>query len=230
MFRAPPIYAIADQTTFGGQRLAEVAETLAEAGVSWIQIRMKQATGLEAYRWVEACVRRLEGSGAKLWVDDRADVAAMLPVFGVHVGRRDLPPEAVRRALSSWRDQGEGTTGEGLRIGSSTHNLQQLTDADADADVDVVALGPIFETTSKENPDTVVGLENLRRARNQTRKPLVAIGGIGPSNLASVLEAGADSVAMIGALGEASSSRSEIKKKARRLVNVAACFGARSPL
>lgn len=207
---APRIYAIADQSTFGGERLAEVVATLAEAGVGWIQLRMKRASGAEAYRWTEASARRLEGSAAQLWVDDRADVASLLPVFGVHVGQEDLPPEAVRRAA-----------GPDLRIGRSTHGEDQLRAADADRDVDVVALGPIFATRGKERPDPVVGLELLRRARAWTEKPLVAIGGIDAGNVARVLAAGADAAALIGALGGASSSLAEISANARRLLAAA---------
>lgn len=203
----PRIYAIADQDAFGGERLPEVVAALAGAGVGWIQVRIKHASGAELYRQVEACARRLEGTEAKLWVDDRADVAALFPVFGVHVGQDDLPPRAVRRAV-----------GPGLRVGRSTHDEEQLRAAAADPDVDVVALGPVFATRSKERPDPVVGLELLRRARAATDKPLVAIGGIDAGNLSAVLAAGADAVAMIGALGGAASATAEIAENARRLL------------
>lgn len=126
-------------------------------------------------------------------------------------GQRDLPPEAVRLAV-----------GPGLKIGRSTHDEKQLSMADQDPAVDVVALGPIFTTESKVNPEPVVGLAGLRRAQGLTTKPLVAIGGIGLSNLCRVLEAGADSVAMISAFGDAASSRGEISSRARQLVAAAA--------
>jgi len=207
----PRIYAIADQDAFGGERLPEVVAALAEAGVGWIQVRAKRAAGADLYRWVEACVRRLEGAASELWIDDRADVAALFPVFGVHVGQDDLPPEAVRRAV-----------GGGLAIGRSTHDEEQVRAAAADPDVDVVACGPVFATRSKERPDPVVGLELLRRARAATDKPLVAIGGIDAGNLAAALAAGADAVALIGALGGASASAAEIAGSARALLAAAA--------
>ncbi|MCB1054649.1 MAG: thiamine phosphate synthase, partial [Acidobacteria bacterium] len=94
--RASAVYAIADLEVLGATGLPAAVETMAAAGIHWIQIRAKRATDLELYRLVESCCRRLEGSGVALWVDDRADVAACLPVRGVHVGQRDLPPAAVR--------------------------------------------------------------------------------------------------------------------------------------
>ena len=216
MLSLPRIYAIADQEAHGGERLPEVAHTLAEAGVRWIQLRIKQASDAETYRWAEACARRLEGAPSVLWIDDRADVAALLGAFGVHVGQNDLPPEAVRRVV--------GTT---MKIGRSTHSEEQLREAEADPDVDVVALGPIFATRSKRArggavPDPEVGVDLVRRTRTWRLKPLVAIGGIGAANLGRVLEAGADAVAMIAALGNVSSSLSEISRNARRLLAAAA--------
>jgi thiamine-phosphate pyrophosphorylase len=230
--RPPRIYAIADQEKLGGERLPGVAHALAEAGVGWIQLRMKRASGAEAYRWAESAARRLEGSRAALWIDDRADVAALLQlplgggggglqrplggrggglrVFGVHVGQDDLPPAAVRRAV-----------GPALRIGRSTHDEGELRAAAADPDVDVVAFGPIFATATKDRPSPAVGLDQLRRAREWTGKPLVAIGGIDAANLGRVLAAGADAVAMIAALGDARSSLAEISRNARRLIAAA---------
>ncbi len=114
-------------------------------------------------------------------MDDRADLAALFPVAGLHVGQRDLPPAAARRVV-----------GGGVRIGLSTHDEEQLAAADEDPDVDVIAVGPVFPTTGKAHPDPVVGLDFVRWARERTRKRLVAIGGIDAGNLAAVLAAGAD--------------------------------------
>ena len=108
---------------------------------------------------------------------------------GVHVGQRDLPPAAARRVV-----------GANVKIGLSTHDEGQFAAADADPEVDVIAVGPVFPTTGKEDPDPVVGLELVRWARERTRKPLVAIGGIGAGNVAAVLAAGADAAAVLGAV------------------------------
>lgn len=209
--RPGPLYAIADLVALGASALPEAAAAMAEAGVSWIQVRAK-APGLadrELYRLAEACARRLEGSGAELWMDDRADVAALLPFSGVHLGQEDLPPAAARR-----------TVGEAAWIGLSTHDEGQVAAAEADPEVDVVAFGPVFATTGKERPDPVVGLEGLRRARALTAKPLVAIGGISAGNLPAVLAAGADAAAVLGAV-----CRGDVRANCRRLLAVAAGSG-----
>jgi len=182
------VYAIADAGLLGAEALPAAVAEMAAAGIRWIQIRAKHLSGSQWHAALAACCRALEGSGVRLWVDDRADLAALFPVDGVHVGQRDLPPAAARRVV-----------GADVRIGLSTHDEEQLAAADADPAVDVIAVGPVFPTTGKENPDPVVGLAFVHRARERTRKPLVAIGGIGAGNVAEVLAAGADAAAVLGA-------------------------------
>jgi thiamine-phosphate pyrophosphorylase len=121
-------------------------------------------------------------------MNDRADLCLMAEFDGVHVGQDDLSPEAVR-----------GIIGLGSWLGVSTHNPKQIQEADQTS-ADYLAIGPVFSTSSKDRPDPAVGLEGVRRARGWTRKPLVAIGGITRANVASVIEAGADSVAVISDL------------------------------
>ena len=118
-------------------------------------------------------------------MNDRADLARITGADGVHVGQEDLPVEAARRVLLA-----------GQSVGVSTHTRTQFEKAAATS-ADYLAFGPIFPTGSKERPDPVVGLAQLREMRGLTRKPLVAIGGITLDNAASVIEAGADSVAVI---------------------------------
>jgi len=202
----PPVYAIADAEALRETGVPAAVAAMAEAGVRWIQVRAKRLPSVDFYHAVEACCRALEGSGAALWVDDRADLAALFPVAGVHVGQTDLPPAAVRRVLKSrvW-------------IGWSTHDEAQLAAADDDPDVDVIAVGPVFPTTSKERPDRVVGLPFVRLARTRTAKPLIAIGGIDAGNAAEVLAAGADSVAVLGAVCRGDTG--EIGEGCRRLLD-----------
>jgi len=183
------IYAVADLEALSPTPLPAAAAAMAEAGVRWIQVRAKHLSGAGWYALMEDCCRALEGSGADLWVDDRADVAALFPVAGLHVGQADLPPLAARRLL-----------GGGVRIGQSTHDAEQFAAADEDEAVDVIAVGPVFPTTGKERPAPVVGLDFVRWARARTAKTLVAIGGIDESNVAAVLAAGADSAAVLGAV------------------------------
>ena len=183
------VYAIADAGILGAADLPAAVAEMAEAGIRWIQVRAKHLSGSGWHAALAACCRALEGSGVRLWVDDRADLAALFPVDGVHVGQRDLPPAAARRVV-----------GANVKIGLSTHDEGQFAAADADPEVDVIAVGPVFPTTGKEDPDPVVGLELVRWARERTRKPLVAIGGIGAGNVAAVLAAGADAAAVLGAV------------------------------
>jgi thiamine-phosphate pyrophosphorylase len=124
----------------------------------------------------------------KLIMNDRADLCLAAGFDGAHVGQGDLSPEAVRAIIGPER-----------WLGVSTHNPEQLGEADLTS-ADYLAIGPVFATSSKDKPDPVVGLEGVRRARALTRKPLVAIGGITRANAASVIEAGADSVAVISDL------------------------------
>ncbi|HEX6865151.1 MAG TPA: thiamine phosphate synthase [Thermoanaerobaculia bacterium] len=199
------IYAIADVEALHPAPLPAAVRAMAEAGIQWIQVRAKQLSGGELCRQVEACCRALEGSGVRLWVDDRADVAALFPVAGLHVGQTDLPAAEARRVV-----------GDEMWIGLSTHGEEQLRAAVADPEVDVIAVGPVFPTTGKASPDPVVGLDFLRRARTLTAKPLVAIGGIDAGNVAEVIAAGADAAAVIGAV-----CRGDVRANALRLI--AAC-------
>ena len=124
----------------------------------------------------------------RLIMNDRADLCLAAEFDGVHVGQEDLSPESARRII-----------GPSLWLGVSTHNPEQLREADSTS-ADYLAIGPVFPTSSKERPDPVVGLDGVRRARALTGKPLVAIGGITRANVVSVIEAGADSVAVISDL------------------------------
>lgn len=196
------IYAIADADALAPTPVPAAVAAMAGEGVRWIQIRGKHLSGSEWYRVVEASCRAIEGSGAALWVDDRADLAALFPVTGLHVGQADLPPGAARRVV-----------GPGVRIGLSTHTEEQVTEADEDPDVDVIAVGPVFPTTGKDRPDPVVGLSFVRQARARTGKTLAAIGGIDAGNVARVLAAGADFAVVLGAV-----CRGDVRADCRRLL------------
>jgi thiamine-phosphate pyrophosphorylase len=192
--RLGPVYAIADADALGDIPMPEAVAAMAEAGIRTIQIRAKGRSGAEQHRLLTACLAAVGGAGedVDLWIDDRADLAALFPgsrCVGVHVGQRDLPPAAARRVV-----------GNGAWIGLSTHDEAQVEAAELDPDVDLVAVGPIFPTASKERPDPVVGLDFLRRARRLTGKPLVAIGGIGADEISSVLAAGADAAVVLSAV------------------------------
>ena len=202
----PALYTLADFDALGSPgAVVQAVATMAEAGVDWIQVRAKRVPGAILLPVLEDCLRRLEGSCAKLWVDDRVDLAALCPVAGVHLGQDDLPPREARKLL-----------GERPWIGFSTHDLDQIDAADHDPAVDVIALGPIFETRSKQRPDPVVGLDTLRRARGRTRKPLVAIGGIDAERIRPVLDTGVDAAVVLGAV-----CRGDVAANCKRLLALA---------
>lgn len=181
----PRFCAIIDRSLRPQLSLAELAQILTRAGVRLIQLRAKGATS----QGLLADARELRSSlppDASLIVNDRADVALLAGAAGVHVGQQDLPATAARALL-----------GPEKVVGLSTHNRAHIEAGNA-APVDYLAYGPIFATTTKMDTEPVVGCAGLREARRAARKPLVAIGGITPENAGQVLEAGADSVAVIG--------------------------------
>ena len=200
----PRLYAIIDPVQIGQHSPAAVTEVLLAAGVRLIQYRDKRATSrelLQTSRQIADLVRKAQGV---FIVNDRADVARAVDADGVHLGQDDLPVELARRVLS-----------EGKWIGYSTHILAQVIEAE-NSSADYIAFGPVFPTHSKENPDPVVGVEGLRKARQATRKPLVAIGGITAENARAAIEAGADSVAVISDLLKAP----DIGQRARQFLEV----------
>jgi thiamine-phosphate pyrophosphorylase len=182
------LYAILDTSFFPDSRaLFSTAEELLAGGVTLLQYRNKSCNAREMLEQARELKRRLDGF-VKLIMNDRADLCLAAGLDGVHVGQEDLSPEGARKVI-----------GETLWLGVSTHNPEQVKEA-GKTSADYIAMGPVFPTASKVNPDPVVGLEGIRKARALTRKPLVAIGGINRANCQSVIEAGADSVAVISDL------------------------------
>ena len=163
------------------------AEALLAAGARILQFRHKSFFSQKAFEEASRIAELCRSAGALFIVNDRADIAKLLDA-GLHLGQDDLAPADARRVLPA-----------SSIVGFSTHNEQQLRAGDTEP-VDYLAIGPIFATRSKQNPDPVVGLGRLRTLRSLTRKPLVAIGGITRELAPKVFEAGADSVAIIGDL------------------------------
>ncbi len=194
--KLPRLYAILDAACFStGDALRAAAEDLVLGGVTLLQYRNKTSNAremLEQARELKRLVGRRAGMPAphevRLIMNDRADLALAAEFDGLHVGQDDLSPASARRVV-----------GPELWLGVSTHNPEQIAEADS-SPADYLAIGPVFSTASKTNPDPVVGLEGVRRARELTRKPLVAIGGITRATARSVIDAGADSVAVISDL------------------------------
>ncbi len=163
----------------------ECAQKLVAAGVRLLQYRNKRASARELFASSKRLSALLIPQGVTFVVNDRADVAMAADASGVHVGQEDLGVEAARSVI-----------GAGKLLGVSTHNLEQFKDAAATS-ADYIALGPVFSTSTKANPAPVVGIELIRQVRSLTDKPIVAIGGITLERAAEVIQAGADSVAVI---------------------------------
>ena len=195
----PRLYAIVDIDLLTARSLDLVSFTsqLKTAGVQLLQYRNKQGSA-RAMLNDSATLRNIfpVGSNLKLILNDRPDLALLSGLDGVHVGQDDLSPEDARKIL-----------GPPAWVGVSTHSAAQLIQADRTS-CDYIAYGPVFPTVSKQNPDPTVGVAGLKIARGLTRKPLVAIGGITRENYRSVLDAGADSVAVISGLAPRRPDRS----------------------
>lgn len=192
-FRLPgELYPIVDLGVRGRWPPLELAEILLRSGARLLQLRAKQASTREVVDLARLLRERATAHGALLMVNDRADVARLVAAAGVHLGQDDLSPEDARNLL-----------GPDAIIGLSTHDPDQVSDADGRPAVDYIGFGPIFPTAHKDNPDPCQGLAGLAAIRPRTRLPIVAIGGITSETARDVLAAGADAVAMIGALATA---------------------------
>jgi thiamine-phosphate pyrophosphorylase len=196
------LYAIADAEILAvrGVALADFAGDLRAAGVGLVQYRDKTGSPQEVLRAAAILRDAMAGSGCKLIMNDRADLAVLANFDGVHVGQGDLSPADARRVV-----------GPDRIVGVSTHTDEQVRIADQSC-ADYIAIGPVFATGTKLNSDPVVGLDGVRRARALTRKPLVAIGGITRANARSVIDAGADSIALISALFDAQESPEQVAR------------------
>lgn len=190
-FQLPRLYPIVDAACFVAEQdplaaILSYARELVAGGATLLQYRNKVGSAREVLSHARE-LKRVLGK-VTLIMNDRADLCLAAGFGGVHVGQDDLSPASARLVV-----------GEHLVVGSSTHNPAQVSEADS-MPLDYIAVGPVFVTSSKANPDPVIGLDGVREARALTRKPLVAIGGVTRANCRTVIDAGADSVAVIGDL------------------------------
>jgi thiamine-phosphate pyrophosphorylase len=195
----PPLYVILDAALLPSDPV-EFVKRLMGAGARLFQYRNKMAPAREVLQAVQALNVTARQVGAAFLVNDRPDIARLAGANGVHVGQDDLEAAAARAIV-----------GAGATVGVSTHNLEQIKAA-ADSDADYIAVGPVFATRSKAKADPVVGLELIRQARQLTRKPIVAIGGITLERAGEVITAGADSVAVISDILAAKNPMARVKQ------------------
>jgi thiamine-phosphate pyrophosphorylase len=211
------LYPIIDVDTLAARGLdvISVAARVLAASPALLQLRAKSATPRHTLELLTELRPLCERAGSLLFANDRPDLALIAGAHGVHVGQEDLPIAAVRKIAPR------------LKLGVSTHDLSQLELALSERP-DYVAFGPIFATSSKQNPDPVVGLELLARARELAQTagvPLVAIGGIGPESVGRVAQL-TDLVAVISALLPEPPSLERIEARARELVRLSAALPA----
>jgi thiamine-phosphate pyrophosphorylase len=180
----PRLYVILDAALLTIPE-TECARQLVDAGVRLLQYRNKAASSREFLESSQRLSGALIPRGVTFVVNDRADVAALAGASGVHVGQDDLGVDDARAVV-----------GPDKLVGISTHNRAQFEQAAATS-ADYIAVGPIFSTSTKANPDPIVGKEFIRQVRPLTDKPIVAIGGITLERAAEAVRAGADSVAVI---------------------------------
>jgi thiamine-phosphate pyrophosphorylase len=180
----PTLYVILDAALLPSDPI-EFTKNLLSAGARQFQYRNKTSSSRELLHASQALCLTVRQQGGMFLVNDRADIARLAGATGVHLGQTDLSVAAAREVV-----------GSDCAIGASTHNLEQFVAA-AESDADYIAVGPIFTTASKLNPDPVTGVDFVRQARKLTSKPIVAIGGITVGRAQEVMDAGADSVAVI---------------------------------
>jgi thiamine-phosphate pyrophosphorylase len=200
----PRLYVILD-AGLGTGSIEDTTQKLIDAGVRCLQYRNKKGHAREMLEDARSLAEIARRRGVTFVVNDRPDIAYLAGASGVHVGQEDLSVEQVRTVI-----------GEDRFVGVSTHNDRQFQEA-LQTPADYIAVGPIFGTTSKENPDPVVGTELIRRARSLTTRPIVAIGGITLEHAAEVIEAGADSVAVISDILRAEDPAKRAEQFLRRL-------------
>ena len=200
----PRLYVILDAGLMR-EPATEFVRKLIGSGVEVLQYRAKNVPAREMLASARELAAVARSAGARFFVNDRPDVAYLAGAHGVHVGQDDLGVEEARVVvgLDAW-------------VGLSTHNSEQFEKA-AMRSADYIAVGPIFATTSKANPDPIVGLHLIRRARRLTKRPIVAIGGITLERAAEVIEAGADSVAVINDILGVDDPVSRAREYLRRL-------------
>lgn len=204
----PPLYVILDAALLPSDPI-ELTNNLLDAGVHLFQYRNKTAPSRELLYAAQALCLTVRQRGGTFVVNDRADIARLAAANGLHLGQDDLGVAAAREVVEN-----------GCAIGLSTHNLPQFETAAA-SDADYIAVGPIFKTGSKKNPDPVVGLDFIRAARKLTGKPIVAIGGITLESALEVMDAGADSVAVISDVLKAKNPVARVQQYLKILPSVA---------
>jgi thiamine-phosphate pyrophosphorylase len=181
------LYLVTDENLCLGRSLVKVVEAAVKGGVTMVQLREKAESSRKFLYKAQQLKEILSVYQVPLIINDRLDIALAAKADGVHVGQDDLPVEAVRQLMPH------------AIIGLSVENFAQLEQA-AGLPVDYIGISPVFTTPTKAELENAWGIDGLKAVRSRTNLPLVAIGGINPSNAVEVITAGADSLAIVSAI------------------------------
>ena len=182
------IYLVTDEKASLGRSVTSIVSEAVRAGVSCVQLREKNKGTAEFLKQATALKQLLGPLRIPLIINDRIDIALAVAADGVHIGQSDMPYKTARRLM-----------GNDAIVGLSVETWEDVERAE-ELDVDYLGVSPVFSTPTKTDTQTPWGIEGLRRIRAFSRHPLVAIGGLGESNLRGVVEAGADVVAVVSAI------------------------------
>ncbi len=188
-FSFPKIYPITNLAMSGFLKHYQVVELLCKSGAKIIQMRPSDYNSWEWYYDAVIAAKTAKKYKAALIINNRADIARAVGAEGLHLGKEDIPPHAARELV-----------GSDALVGFSTRSLEEAKMADENPSVDYIAIGPVFETTTKKTGIEPLGLGMVTKIKTVITKPLVAIGGINVERAPEVLRAGADSVACISSI------------------------------
>jgi thiamine-phosphate pyrophosphorylase len=189
------LYLVTDQPSLRGRTLIDVVQAAVQGGVTCVQLREKHANSRDFYAQAVALMDLLLPLNIPLIINDRLDIALACGAQGVHLGQSDMPVDVARKLLPPE-----------VFMGWSVETMDEVTRS-ATLPVDYLGVSPVFATPTKTNTATPWGLEGLQHIRALTHLPLVAIGGMQLHNAAQVLQAGADSLAVVSAICSADDPR-----------------------
>ncbi|HEY5570804.1 MAG TPA: thiamine phosphate synthase [Bacteroidales bacterium] len=189
------LYLVTDRSLSLGRSLERVVEEAVQGGVTMVQLREKDCTTKEFYELAMTLKRVLKPYGVPLIINDRVDIALACDAEGVHIGQSDMPYAIARKLL-----------GKEKIIGLSVENLQDAMDANA-LDIDYIGISPVFNTATKTDTATALGLEGVREITRISRHPAVGIGGIHATNAGEIIAAGAVGISVVSAIMSAVSPK-----------------------
>ena len=206
-FKTTGIYALTAEELSKGRSNIEIVKALIDAGITFLQYREKEKAAGEMYQECLIIRELTKKAGVTFIVNDHIDLALAVKADGVHIGQTDLPPMVVRNLI-----------GKDMILGLSTHNQEQMADAQASGVVDYIGVGPVYETKTKKDVTAAVGLDYVRYVAKNCQLPFVAIGGIKEHNVEEVMTAGAQTVAIVSDIVGADDIKAKIAQIKSKMI------------